>query len=483
MSQPTSPQPHHDSTLWALPFTQLEWELTPPAVRDYTKHQHRQIAQLQTQMAQFQSQIEQLQHQVETLQGRVAQTSQTSSKPPSSDSPFNKPKRQRKTSTSKRGGQKGHRGNGPTILSPTEVHLIEPGPCPCGAGNVISLSPYHTHQVIELPPIEMEIHHFVLQQGHCQGCGRQRKAQVPSPYQAGYGPRLSALIGELAGVHRTSWRLIQDFCHSVCNIPISLGAVQKVINRVSQAIVPHYEAIATLAHQAPVGYIDETPWYCQNALQWLWIMATDTVTYYRIDPHRSTEAFVALIDDWQGVLVSDGYGVYQDWVNQRQTCLAHLIRTARGLSQRRDPAIAACGNVALRELQRLCHMAHEPPTGGQWQAWYARFCRLLDRYQERADDAGRLARRLVREMTSLWVFLREHIVEPTNNRAERGLRFGVMWRKTSHGTDSEQGNRWVERSLSLRHTCRQMGQSTFGILVDAVTSLFQGHQPDLAWLY
>jgi transposase len=31
----------------------------------------------------------------------------------------------------------------------------------------------------------------------------------------------------------------------------------------------------------------------------------------------------------QGILVSDGYGVYQDWVNHRQTCLAHLIRSAR----------------------------------------------------------------------------------------------------------------------------------------------------------
>jgi transposase len=319
MSQPASPQPHHDSILWALPFTQLEWELTPPAVQDYIKNQHQQIAQLQTRMAQFQTQMAQLQQQVETLQGRVAKTSQPSSKPPSSDSPFNKPKRQRKTSTSKRGGQKGHRSNGPTLLSPTAVHLLEPGPCPCGHGNVISLSPYHTHQVIELPPSEMAIHHFVLQQGHCQGGGRQLKAQVPSQYQAGYGPRLSALIGALAGMHRTSWRLVQDFCHSVFNIPISLGAVQKVINRVSQAIVPHSEAIATLAHQAPVGYIAETPWYCQNALQWLWIMATDTVTYYRIDPHRSTAAFWALIDEWKGLLVSDGYGVYQDWVNHRQS--------------------------------------------------------------------------------------------------------------------------------------------------------------------
>ena len=475
MIQPPCSQAHTDSILWALPFSQLEWKITPPAVQDYITTQHQQIAQFQTQIAQLQTQVE-------TLQGRVDNTSQTSSKPPSSDSPFHKTKRQRKTSTGKRGGQQGHRGKGPTLLSPTEVHLIEPGPCPCGQGNLVALTPYYTHQVIELPPIEMEVHHFILQQGQCQRCGRQLKAQVPRASQAGYGPRFSALIAELAGMHRTSWRLIQDFCHSVCNIPISLGAIQKVIQRVSQAIAPHHEAIATFAHQALVGYIDETPWYCQNALQWLWIMATDKVAYYRIDPHRSKDAFVALIEEWQGILVSDGYGVYQDWVHQRQTCLAHLIRSARGLAQRRDPDIAACGHTALKELQRLSHMAHEPPSGGQWQAWYARFCRLLDRYQQRADDAGRLVRRLAREMASLWVFLRAHGVDPTNNRAERGLRFGVLWRKTSHGTDSDAGNRWVERTLSLRQTCRQLGQSTFGVLVDAVTSLFQGRQPNLAWL-
>jgi hypothetical protein len=65
MSQPASPQSHHDSILWALPFTQLEWELTPLAVQDYIKHQNQQIAHLQTQLAQFQSQIEQLQHHVD----------------------------------------------------------------------------------------------------------------------------------------------------------------------------------------------------------------------------------------------------------------------------------------------------------------------------------------------------------------------------------------------------------------------------------
>jgi transposase len=269
----------------------------------------------------------------------------------------------------------------------------------------------------------------------------------------------------------------------VLQVPLSLGAIQKLIDRVAQAIAPHDGAIATQARQAPVNYIDETSWFLTSTLQWLWVMVSDTAAFYMIHPHRSKEAFAALIDDWAGILVSDGYGAYQSWVAGRQTCLAHLIRTARGLAERQHPDLAACGAWALAELQRLCHMATAPPTGGEWRAWYARLCHLINQYHDRQDEAGKCARRLLREMDSLWVFLAQHGVDPTNNRAERALRFGVLWRKRSQGTASVKGNRWVERILSLKETCRLRSVSTYHVLVDAVASFFHGHQPDLAWLH
>ena len=55
----------------------------------------------------------------------------------------------------------------------------------------------------------------------------------------------------------------------------------------------------------------------------------------------------------------------------------------------------------------------------------------------------------------LWTFVRVEGVEPTNNDAERALRHGVIYRKTSGGTDSEAGSRFVERILSVVATCRQ----------------------------
>ena len=64
----------------------------------------------------------------------------------------------------------------------------------------------------------------------------------------------------------------------------------------------------------------------------------------------------------------------------------------------------------------------------------------------------------------------------------RALRFGVQWRKRSLGTASEKGNRWVERILSLKETCRLRSVSTYHILVEAVARFFTGQQPQLAWL-
>jgi transposase len=455
------------NTVWSFPFPPQDWEQTPPAVQAYVRTLRDEVAQLHDR--------------VETLEARLTQNSTTSHRPPSSDSPYKKP-RQRTTTPQKAGGKPGHPGHRQALLPPTTVHELRPTQCACGNTTLALLRPYHTHQVLELPPIEMEVTHWVLHQGWCMSCGTWSKAPLPPEHATGYGPHFSALIGELAGTYGNGRRMVQTFCASVLRVPISLGAIQKVLDRVPQAIDPCYAVIARQARQAPVNYIDETPWYCRNTLEWLWVMASERVAFYMIHPRRSKEAFAALIDDWEGILVSDGYGVYRRWVAARQTCLAHLIRTARGLAERQSPDLATCGAWALAELQRLCHMATAPPTGGEWRAWYARLCRLIDQYHDRPDEAGRLVRRLLREVDSLWVFLVQHGVEPTNNRAERALRFGVLWRKRSLGTASDKGNRWVERILSLKETCRLHARATYAVLVDAVTSFFHGQHPDLSWI-
>jgi transposase len=255
-----------------------------------------------------------------------------------------------------------------------------------------------------------------------------------------------------------------------------------MVDRVSEAILPHYTAIGEVARASLVNYIDETSWLTGGDRRWLWVMANPLVAYFQIHLTRSKGAFVHLIADWAGVLVSDGYLVYHYWQGLRQSCLAHLIRTAQGLAERVEAGIARFGVRVHAELQRLCHMGTERLTVGQWWAWYARFHSLINRHATREDKAGTFARRLVREGEALWVSLGVQDVEATNNMAERAHRFGGLWRKRSQGTSSEKGNRWVERVLSLRHTRRIRGRPTFSILVEAVSCLFKGESPDLRWI-
>ena len=450
-----------------LSLDAASWEQTPLVVRQL--------------IVQLLAVIQQQAARIAALEARLSQNSRTSDRPPSSDPLYAKPK----ASSGKQGtpgARPGHLGHRQPLLAPTEVIEVKPGACRCGQTEFPNTTPYYTHQVIELPEIRMTVRHFVLHEERCRQCGRVTKAQVPPEAQAGYGPRLTALLGELSGSQRDSRSAVQEFCTSVLGVPISRGAIQRAVDRVSEAITPHYAAIGEKARTVQVNYVDETTWYQHGVLAWLWVMVNPTVAFFKVQTSRSKEAFAALVERWAGILVSDGYAVYCRWAYRRQTCLAHLIRRARGLSERQDPELAWFGRRVLAELQRLVHWATAPPTAGEVQTWYARMVHLLDLYRPRRDEGGTFARTLEREMGALWTFVVEEGVEPTNNRAERALRFAVLWRKMMQGTYNAKGDRWIERILSLRETCRLQGRPTFPVLVEGVTCSFNGQPPDISWI-
>jgi hypothetical protein len=136
----------------------------------------------------------------------------------------------------------------------------------------------------------------------------------------------------------------------------------------------------------------------------------------------------------------------------------------------------------LRLSDWIILFSQEPPDPQQWSDFYTFFLFTMSVWEPDKTDAGKLARQIVREIDNLWVFLNHQGVEPTNNRAERALRFEVLWRKRSLGTQSEKGNRWVERILSFKETCRLKAKATFPALVDCIKSYFQNSPPDLSWI-
>jgi transposase len=459
------------------PFTDDDWQATPEPVKQY-------IRTLEETIVQLLSKIDQLEKRIEVLENKSNKNSQNSSKPPSSDSPYKRPEKKIQKSRRKRGAQKGHKGYRQKQLKPTEKNQIFPEPCDCGCSKIApgSLKPYYTHQVIELPEIDMDVLHVILTKGICWHCGKIVKAVIPKEHRTGYGSRFSALIAEMSGIQGNSRETVRSFCKSVLNVSISVGAIQKVVDRASKALKPCYDAIGEKARENDINHVDETSWFQNGALRWLWVMANRSVAYFMIHQNRSKQAFLELIQDWQGILVSDNYGTYKKWIHLRQTCLAHLIRKAKGISEFKDRNSRNFGKEIVKELQLLCHWAKAPPDEDQWRQFYQRFIDLVFDQQHEKNEVGTLARSLIRQIDSLWVFLEVHDVDPTNNHAERMLRYGVLWRKRSKGTQSDKGNRWVERILSFKQTCQMRSLPSFPLLVKAMDSFFKEQEPDLSWI-
>jgi len=455
--------------LLEIPLTAEILSRTPPEAVALILHLLERVAKLEAQNAAHEKRILELER-------RLNMKSSNSNKPPSSDSPFEMKPRDTQEAKPRRS----RAGYGRARLEPTATQHVFPGICTCGSARHEEPRPYYTHQVVELPEISLIVEDIVLYEAQCAECGKKLKGEIPPEKRTGYGPRLSAMIVELSGVHGDSRRGVQDFLVSLFGLSVSQGTIQKIINRATEAIEPHYAAICEAARQAAVNHIDETSWKTHGKLRWLWTMTSVVASFFMIHRHRSRAAFEELIGSWQGILVSDGYALYRNWVHGRQSCLAHLIRRARGVSEHPDPDIAAVGASITKELQLLCHMSKEPPGIKEWNGFYERLMRIFRLNDDCDDEAGKLVRQLMREVDNLWTFLDARGVEPTNNAAERSLRFPVMYRKWSFGTRRENGERFVERIMSLRQTCRIRNRRTFPVLVDAFQAWLMRSSPDLS---
>ena len=78
---------------------------------------------------------------------------------------------------------------------------------------------------------------------------------------------------------------------------------------------------------------------------------------------------------------------------------------------------------------------------------------------------------------ALWTFVQREGVEPTNNHAELELRDFVLWRKRSFGSQSQRGDRFAERVMTVVRTARKQGKAVLDFMVRSLTAHVDGTAP------
>jgi transposase len=441
-----------------------------PEVQAYIRYLEARIGHLETRLAE--------------LEARLNQNSSNSSRPPSSDPPAAKPAPPQKRTGKRRGGQPGHPKRTRPTLPPDVVVELRAEACGRCAHPLSGTDPDPLrHQVLELPPVRPHVTEYRRHRLTCPNCRRVNCPALPAGVRGGYGPRVEAACAVLTGAYRVGKRGVARLMGDLFGVPISPAAVCDLQHRTAAALAPVAAAAHAHAIDKPAN-VDETGWRQGRTRAWLWVAVTACVTVFLIRLSRGRKVLAELIPGTAGVLTTDRYPAYDHLpTDRRQVCWAHLRRDFQAMIDRgndgrpigeqllalADDLLGAWKRVRDGTLTHRRFVSHH--LGGIRAGVYVtlqrgRGCRC-------AKTAG-VCRELLARIDALYTFASVPGVEPTNNAAERALRHAVCWRKTSSGTDSATGSRFVERVLTAVASCRQQGRDVLAFLTDAIQAARTG---------
>jgi transposase len=435
-----------------------------------------------------------LEARVAELERRLSRSSRNSSLPPSQDLPSAPPRPRRPGSGRTPGGQPGHEGKHRRLLPPEQVdEIVEHWPERChacahvfAAQELVGAVEPWRHQVAELPAIAVRVSEHRLHGVCCPECATATRAELPRELpRSAFGPRLQAAVATLAVRNRVSRRDTTELARELFGLELATGSVDAIVQRSGAALAAPQTRLEQQIKSAPVVNIDETGWKTAGGNRTLWGALTARSAVFRIAAGRHAfEAKTLLGERFAGIVCSDRWRGY-DYLDptQRQLCWAHLLRdfTAHSEGMAEQKKFGDQGLRIARELFAAWVSYQSDADRARLQAQTAPLQQELRRLLEHAARKSsrtkyhrQFAKNLLNRWPALWTFTHTDGVEPTNNHAERGLRGAVIYRKLSLGSQSDQGERTIERLLSASITCRLQKRSLFAYLTDVLTANIRG---------
>lgn len=426
------------------------------------------VEQQQTIIAAQQATIERLEQRIRDLEGGVAPPRRMPGhKPGTASVKGDRPARAKRTLNLAR------RCATPTVQVTHAVAVCPDCGAPLAGGSI-----KRRREVLEVAPQPLVVTEHVYLERCCGTCQRRVTPTVALDGvvvgQSRLGVGLLSLIALLREELRVPVAAIQRYLASVHGLTLSVGGIVGALGQVARAGKPEYERILAAIRASPVVHVDETGWREDGGNGYVWTFSTPTACVFT-HGGRGKAMLDAAMAGAVGTVVSDCYAAYDHYPGVQQKCWAHLWRDMRELERQHPEDVGLTGWVsAVATIYRDAIGFSHPDERTRM-----RERRLLQQRLRTAcgpfltDDTApqaRLCRRMEKYLDSLFTFVVDPAVPPTNNAAERSLRHLVVSRKISGGTRSPQGTQTKLRLASLFTTWRLRGLDPFRACREMLTS-------------
>ena len=325
----------------------------------------------------------------------------------------------------------------------------------------------------------------------CPCCRRPVYATAPGELRnCSIGPVTKAIAIWLHHQLKLPFRPVRDLFAALFGMSFVPASALNFSLMAAEKSLPLYEDLREKIRASDMLHLDETTWRIDGHGGWLWYAGNMKLDFFHIDHSRSSEVIATILgDEFGGDIVSDDYAAYNVVLARwRQTCLAHIIHTAKDLAAEisliedskpysQDIHFATTiaeffSEVCDLDKQRRSGRLSRKKARAMVPSLRRRLkticsCTLVHpktiNLRDRLLDANRTAKKL-------FTFLIRPGMPPTNNHAERSLRGPVISRKISFGSRSDSGARAFAMLISLLGTARRQERSPIAFLYTLLTA-------------
>jgi transposase len=406
------------------------------------------------------------------LERQLSADSSNSSRPPSSDAPWEK-KPAKKRSSRGRSGRKPGKQPGTSSVSrslvddPDQTVVIEPDQCRECATPLTGAteSRRERRQVVDvgaLPPPEVTEYQRVSK--ICRCCGtvttpdwdavpatdpcREVVAAPGSPVRI--GPETLARAALLTCGHFLPVGRARALLGALTGMDISTGWLAGVRGRAARRLEKRFVAhLQALLATAPVLHADETTGRAAGGLSYVHVACTEYLTLMHVGGRTKADIDAGgVLPEFSGVLVRDGYAGYEHLTQALHAwCGAHLLRDLRSMSDA-DPDGQLWASAMANALIDAHHAAREARERGARVLDATILAGIRNCYRGAlargrddnhgtrgvlATEARTLIRRFHRFEDMILRFAVDLTVPFTNNVAERAVRPVKVQQRTSGG--------------------------------------------------